>query len=363
MRSAGFAAAWLLLAAHAQAAAIDLHAHLFMDVALPGVFHGHPTREPARVSGRAARFVNQVSLKDLEAANVRLVAAALYAPAVLSQFKGGYHRTLLRQIKTVERWAAGDSRIAIVRSPEEAEAVLKSQEWRLGVIIAAEGTHGVESLERLDALWERGLRMLTLAHFVDSRWAGAAAVTYWPRSECVPGGKDPGRRNAKGLTAPGEKLVDRAVAKGLILDLTHSSDRTVSGVASRHPGLPLMFSHQAARELTPCERTISPELLREVRRSRGMVGITLASNYVGEDMASFLLHAAAIAREAGPDAVAIGSDYNGLIRRVEGAADSSGYAAALKGLEAAGIPALNSAEAFVGFWRRTLAYGARPRGG
>ncbi len=350
------AAAWLLAPAPAGASAIDLHVHLRMDVSLPGIFRGHPTAEPARVSGRKALFSNQVSLRDLEAADVRLVMASLYAPIVVSQLQGGYTKALLGQLAAVEEWAARHPRVSLVRTPDEAEAVLKSKEWRLGVILAAEGGHGVDSAERLDALWDRGLRMVTIAHFSDSPWAGAAAVSYGPLSDCVPGGKDSGRRNTKGLSPLGESLADRAVAKGLILDLTHSSDKAVRDIARRHPGLPLMFSHQAARELTPCERTISPELLREVRRSRGLVGVTFASNYLGPDLAALIRHAAAIAREAGPEAVALGSDYNGFIPRIEGAADSTGYALVLKGLAGARVPAARSAEAFLSFWRRTEAY-------
>lgn len=353
------AALFFLLPPPAQAAAIDLHVHLRMDASLPGIFRGHPTDEPARVSGRKARLSNQVSLKDLEAADVRLLMASLYAPIVVSQLRGGYHKTLLRQASAVEQWAAGRPKVSLVRTPEEAEAVLASTEWRLGVILAAEGVHGLDSPERIDALWDKGLRMVTIAHFVDSAWAGAAAVRYWPRPDCVPGGTDTGRRGKTGLTALGETLVDRAVAKGLILDLTHSSDKTVLDLARRHSGLPLMFSHQAARELTPCERTISPELLREVRRSHGMVGVTFAANYLGEDLAALVRHAEAFAREAGPDSVALGSDYNGFITRIEGAADSSGYALVLKGLAEARIPAARSAEAFVSFWRRTAAYASK----
>lgn len=347
------AAAWLLNPDPARASAIDLHVHLRMDASLPGIFRGHPTEEPARVSGRKSLFSNQVSLKDLEAADVRLVMAALYAPVVIAQFQGGTHKALLRQIAAVEKWAARHPRVSLVRTPDEAQAVLQSKEWRLGVILAAEGGYGVDTAARLDHLWDRGLRMLTISHFVDSPWAGAAAVRYGPFSDCVPGGEDSGRRNPRGLSVLGESLVDRAVAKGLILDLTHSSDKTVSDIASRHPQLPLMFSHMAARELTPCERMISPELLREVRRSRGMVGVTFAANYLGLDLAAFLRHAAAIAREAGPEALALGSDYNGFAPRIEGAADSTGYAMVLRGLAEARIPAANSAEAFVRFWRRT----------
>lgn len=348
------AAVCFLVPASAGASAIDLHVHLRMDASLPGIFRGHPTEEPARVSGRKSLFSNQVSLKDLEAADVRLVMAALYAPVVIAQLQGGTHKALLRQIAAVEKWAAQHPRVSIVRTPEEAQEVLDSKQWRLGVILAAEGGYGVDTPARLDHLWDRGLRMLTIAHFVDSPWAGAAAVRYGPFSDCVPGGTDSGRRNPRGLSPRGESLVDHAVAKGLILDLTHSSDKTVRDIANRHPKLPLMFSHQAARELTPCERMISPEQLREVRRSRGMVGVTFAANYLGLDLAALLRHAAVLAREAGTEAIALGSDYNGFAPRIEGAADSAGYALVLRGLTEARIPASGSAEAFVRFWRRTL---------
>lgn len=365
MTGACVVVAALLLPAAAHAAAIDLHLHLRMDASLPGIFRGHPTEAPVRVSDRRSRFSNQVSLKDLEAADVRLVMAALYAPTGISHLRGGYAKALVKQIAAVEEWVAKHPRAALVRTPEEAEAVLESRDWKLGVILAAEGSHAVDSIERLDAFWERGLRMLTIAHFVDSPWAGAAAVRYWPFSNCVPGGKVNAARNPLGLTALGASLADRAVEKGLILDLTHSSDQTVRDLAARHPGLPLIFSHQAARELTPCERALSSELAREVRRSRGLVGLTFAASYLGDDLASLLRHAELIAREAGPEAIALGSDYNGFIPRIEGAADSSGYSLVLKGLREAKIPAARSAEAFVEFWRRTRAYGqsrgAKPR--
>ncbi len=336
------------------AAAIDLHAHLFMDAVLTGVFHGHPTERPAKVRSRKARFSNQVSLKDLEEADVRLVGTALYAPAVLSQLRGGNKRTLLAQIDAVEDWVKRHPRVSIVRSPEEAEAVLQSKEWRLGVILSVEGAGGADTVQRLDALWDRGVRMLTITHFKDTKWGGTADVTYWPRSTCRPGGKGEVKRSIYGLSTQGRFMLEHAVQKGLLLDLTHSSDQTALDIAKVKPALPLLFTHQGARELTPCERMISPELLREVKRSKGMVGVTVASNYVGDDMAGFLAHAKAMAREAGPDAIALGTDYNGMIGRIEGAADSSGLPTILKELRSAGIPADRSAEAIVEMWKRSL---------
>lgn len=321
-------AAWLLAPVSAHSSAIDLHLHLPM-------------------------IEEQVKLKDLEAADMRLIVAVAYAPPVISHLRGGYARSLLRQFAQIEKWAAKDPRVSIVHTPDEAEAVLKSKEWRLGVILAAEGAGGADTPEKLDRLWGRGLRMLTFTHFVDNRWGGAAEVRYGPFSDCVPGGKDSGRRNPNGLSGRGKNLVHYAVSKGLLLDLTHASDLSAYGVAALHPELPLLYSHEAARELTPCERTISAEQLREVRRSGGMVGLALAANYAGKDMTSLMKHAAILARDAGPHAVVIGSDFNGLISRIDGVPGPSGYAAVIKELKAAGIPADRGAEAFVSLWRRS----------
>lgn len=317
-------AASLLFPSFARASAADLHAHLFMG------------------------WKDEVKIADLEKADVRLLVANAYAPAVLSQLTGGYDRSLLRQFGKIERWAAQDSRVRVVRTPDEAEEILKSKEWRLGIVLAVEGAGGADTPEKLERLWARGMRMITIAHFVDTRWAGAAAVRYWPRSSCAHGGAPDKRRGEAGLSPEGGRLLDWAVSKGLMVDLAHSSDKTAKDVAARHPGLPLLFSHTAAREITPCERTISVELLREVRRSRGLVGAVAVASYSGKTLADFGRHAAALVREAGAEHVALGSDFNSPTPYVEGA----GYESLIKELGAAG--ASRGAESFVSFWRRTM---------
>ena len=90
-----------------------------------------------------------------------------------------------------------------------------------------------------------------------------------------------------------------------------------------------------------------------LRRSHGLVGLSLSANYAGKDMASLLRHAVLLSRGAG--ALAIGSDFNGVISTIPGAAGPSDYAAVLKELRSAEIPADHSAEAFVDLWRRTRA--------
>ncbi len=321
-------AALLLLPPFARASSVDLHAHLFMG------------------------WKDEVRLADLEMADVRILVANAYAPAVLSHLTGGYNRSILRQLGKIEKWAAKDPRVSIVRTPDEAQAVLDSKEWRLGVVLAVEGAGGADTPEKLEKLWAKGLRMITIAHFVDTRWGGAADVRYWPKSSCVPGGEPNKRRGELGLRPEGEKLLDWAISKGMMVDLAHASDKTVKDVVLKRPELPLLFSHTAARELTPCERTISAELLREVKRSGGLVGAVAVASYAGRTVADFGRHAAVLVREAGAEHVALGSDFNSPTPYVEGA----GYETLIKELGAAG--ASRGAESFVSFWKRTLAASA-----
>lgn len=342
-----------LLPSRALGAAADLHVHLLMGGSVPLFFATPPSSEPVKVD-RHERLKNQVSLKDLEAANVRLVAATLYSPAVYAWRFGGHHRHLLKQIASLEAWAVQDPRITVVKSPEDLEAVLRSKDWRLGILIAAEGAGGADTTERLDRLHERGLRLLTITHFTDTAWGGTADVHYWPKPSCVPDGEVDFSLSASGLSKTGETLLAHAVNKGVMVDFTHSSDKTVRDAARRFPDMPLLFTHEAYRGYTPCERTISAELLKEVKRSRGLVGLTVAADYVGEDMAALLRHARALAEHAGPERVALGTDFNGTIRRVEGVPDSSGLPLLLKELRSAGIPADRGAEAFLDVWKRSL---------
>lgn len=316
----------LLFPAPARASAVDLHLHLPM-------------------------IEKDVRAADLEKADVRLAVAVLYAPPVLSQLRGGYARELLRQAARVRAWAAKDPRVGIVTSPEEAERIVSSKDWRLGLVLAVEGAGGADSEEKLDRLWDAGVRMLTITHFKDTRWGGAADVRYWPLPSCRPGG-EPDLDRGPGLGDPA--LLDWAVRKGLLLDFTHASDKTVTEAAARHPELPLLFTHAAARDLTPCERALSPELLKEVRRSGGLVGLTVSANYLGAGPGALRHHARVLKNFAGPERVVLGSDFNGVIKTVPGAASPADYAGILEELRSAGLPVERSAEAFVEFWKRSV---------
>lgn len=334
-------------------AVADLHLHPVMDAGMPLLFRGRPSESPAPCVRESGMLTNQVSFADLRAADVRLTAATLYASPVFSQLRGGYGRELLRQLRIVKAWASA-SGLAVVRTPEEAEDLCRAKDHRLGVVLAVEGTHGVVTEKALETLYAEGVRLLTITHLVDSPWAGAARIRYWPFPEGGPG-VTVEKRSALGLTDLGRRLLKRAVQLGMVIDLSHAGDLTIRDVAELLPNLPAVFTHQSVRELSPNERSVSGEALRLVGRTGGIAGVTFNAQFIGPGIQDVVSHAQVIVREAGPEALALGSDFNGFVRRVRGVANSAGYAAVLDALEAAGLKGVRtSAEAFAAVWRRSL---------
>lgn len=351
MKSLLFALA--LAAAPARAAVVDFHLHLRMDAGLPLLFRGYPTEGPGSARKGSELFKNQVSLKDLREADVRLVMATLYAFPVVSQLRGGYLRELKRQARAVRDWAdLQQGGAVLVRTPEEAEAVLKGKNPRLGLILAVEGTHGVLSKADLDSLWDEGVRMLTITHLEDSPWAGAAAVHYFPRGDCKRGSPPNLNRGVLGLTPLGRELLPEAVKKGFLIDLAHASDKTFEEARALLPGLPFIYSHEVERGLTPCERSVSREELEDLKKTGGMVGLMFRAAYAGARLEDLTEQAGALAALAGPENLALGSDFNGFIDRPDALANTDGLVPLLKGFDAAGLGAVRrSAERFVSMWK------------
>jgi membrane dipeptidase len=178
---------------------------------------------------------------------------------------------------------------------------------RLAVIHAAEGGHHLEgSLEKLERLAARGLRYLTLTHFVHNGIAQPARL-----------GPFSAFRGPPGLTELGRRVVKRCEELGVLVDVSHCSDRSfadVAAIATR----PLLATHTGFRRFHDTERNLSDEQLRLVARTGGVVGVITWSWLLRprglvadvEDLADAVVHGALV---AGPEHVGIGTDFDGYV--------------------------------------------------
>ena len=180
----------------------------------------------------------------------------------------GYARVQLEQIDIARR--------VIARYPEVLQPAFTAQDvWtahaagRIGSLLGAEGGHVIEnSLGALRALFDLGVRYLTLTHNVTLDWADAAS--------------DSSRHG--GLTRFGEEVVREMNRLGMLVDLSHVSPGTMSDALDISEA-PVIFSHSSARALTNVPRNVPDSILARLRANGGVVMVTFVPGFVSQKIA------------------------------------------------------------------------------
>ena len=207
----------------------------------------------------------------------------------------------LNMAEHLERFA-GDSggRLTIIRSAGDLARYLdrrRSNPHITAGLLGIEGAHALEgNLDNLEPLFNAGFRLIGLTHFFDNEFAGSAHGL------------------AKGgLTEKGRELVRRMEARGIVVDLTHSSPATIADVLAMATR-PVVVSHTGVKGTCNNTRNLSDDQLRGVARTGGIIGIGYWETAVcGTDahaIARAIRYAVGV---VGADHVALGSDFDGAV--------------------------------------------------
>ena len=121
------------------------------------------------------------------------------------------------------------------------------------------------SLPALRNAYARGVRYMTLTHWLTTRWADAA--TDAPRHG--------------GLTAFGREVVREMNRLGMLVDLSHVSPTTMA-VALDVTEAPVIFSHSGALAVCDHPRNVPDEILRRVPGNGGVVMAVFLSGFVSQ---------------------------------------------------------------------------------
>jgi membrane dipeptidase len=211
---------------------------------------------------------------------------------------------MVDRLGAIERESGGAVRL--VRDGKALDACL--DDGSLAAVLHVEGAEPIgEGLEELGALHDAGLRSLGLTWSRPNAFGHGAPFDF-------PGSPDQG----PGLTDAGRALVRACNELGVVLDVAHLNERGFWDVAELSDA-PLVASHSNAHSLCPSPRNLTDDQLRAVGESGGLVGINFCVAFVREDgaddpdtpLSAIAAHAAHVAEVAGPDAVALGSDFDG----------------------------------------------------
>ena len=171
------------------------------------------------------------------------------------------------------------------------------------------------SLEKLEALFARGARMMTLTWNYENEIGFPA----FPDYEGLVAGKHAftEREKERGLKPFGFECVERMNELGMIVDVSHGSDQLVKDVAASSKK-PFVASHSGARSAFDCARNLSDEEIKLIADSGGVVGLYFCADFLASDLSgagqreALLRHARAIVNAGGEDVLAIGSDFDGI---------------------------------------------------
>ncbi|MER6461426.1 dipeptidase [Streptomyces sp. NPDC001228] len=278
------------------------------------------------------------------------VGAQFWSVYVRSDLPGAVPATL-EQIDCVRQLIArypGDLRAALTAADMEAARA----EGRIASLMGAEGGHSIDnSLGTLRALYELGVRYMTLTHNDNNDWADSA--TDEPK--------------VGGLSAFGREVVREMNRLGMLVDLSHVAPATMRAALDT-TAAPVIFSHSSARAVCDHPRNIPDDVLERLSANGGVAMVTFVPKFVlqaavdwtaaaddnmrahgfhhldtGEDAmkihrafeeshprpvattATVADHLDHMRETAGVDHIGIGGDYDGTAFTPDGLNDVSGY--------------------------------------
>ncbi|MGA7242000.1 MAG: dipeptidase [Terracidiphilus sp.] len=192
--------------------------------------------------------------------------------------KGQFARRTLILIDAVKQQVAKhQDKMMFVTSPEGIE--LAHREHKIAALMGIEGGHSIEdSLALLRQYYALGVRYMTLTWSNSTAWADSSGdIT----DTSIPHTKE-------GLTEFGKDVVYEMNRLGMMVDISHVSDRTFyrTLIITRAP---VIASHSAARALCDAPRNMTDDMLRAVANSGGpgskggVVQVNFYSAFISQD--------------------------------------------------------------------------------
>lgn len=145
--------------------------------------------------------------------------------------------------------------------------------WKQGKLVGlfgVEGGHMIENdLTKLDQLYAKGARYMTLTWNNSTSWASSA----W--DETI----QPEKLTQKGLTPFGKQVVQRMNQLGMLVDLSHVGVQTFWD-AINTTTKPVLVSHSNCHAICPVPRNLTDEQIKAIGKNGGVIHLNFYSGFV-----------------------------------------------------------------------------------
>jgi len=159
---------------------------------------------------------------------------------------------------------------ALCTTADEVRAA--ARDGKIALLIGVEGGHALGSsdpdvvMQRLREMYALGARYMTITWSTDNPLGHSSS----------------GARPRRGLTPLGRRVIEEMGRLGMIVDVSHVSERTFFDIMDIVGG-PVLASHSAARALSDHDRNLTDEQIRRVAQGGGAVCVNYFSNFIDAD--------------------------------------------------------------------------------
>ncbi|MDD2376007.1 MAG: dipeptidase [Clostridia bacterium] len=217
--------------------------------------------------------------------------------------KDGEYDLCNRLIDLVKNEVYNNSKyMKIIINKNELEQYFNEKNRRLGVILTVEDASCLEGkIDNLYNLFDRGIRVIGLT---------------WNGKNQIAGGADCSNTNNDGLSKFGEEVVKKMNELGIIIDVSHLSEKSFYDVM-KITNKPVMASHSCCKSICNHRRNLSDDQIKLISKNGGIIGVNLYKDFLNidtnkADIECLVKHIRHIFNIGGKECIGLGSDYDGM---------------------------------------------------
>ncbi|MDB5230888.1 MAG: rane dipeptidase [Chitinophagaceae bacterium] len=162
--------------------------------------------------------------------------------------------------------ARNPGKMMIAKNSAEIKSAVRHH--KLAAMLGVEGGHMMEnSLDNLTALYNRGVRYMTLTWNNSTPWSTSALE------------ETRGTLSHKGLTDFGKQVVRKMNELGMLVDLSHVGEQTFWDAINTSTK-PILVSHSCVYNLCPAFRNLKDDQIKAVKKNGGVIHLNFYSGFV-----------------------------------------------------------------------------------
>lgn len=147
------------------------------------------------------------------------------------------------------------------------------RQGKLVALIGVEGGHMIENdMNKLDSLYKRGMRYLTLTWNNSNEWA-TSAMDETEHADSL---------KHKGLTDFGKQVIHRLNELGVMVDLSHVGEQTFWD-AMATTTKPVLVSHSCVWNICPVFRNLKDDQIKAVAKNDGVIGVNFYPGFISKE--------------------------------------------------------------------------------